>query len=96
MGILFKHKFKPDDIILDLASKFLDPEVSEIVDDFIVKYGTGEVTSRYEEKEVIVKSYKANTITLCKNVTEFTLMVTALNSMAVYDAIMDRLNNKSD
>ena len=93
MGILFRHKFKPKEIILDMASDYMDPTFAETLDKAIAYYGGG-VGTRKEENEVLVDSYKANVIALCKNVSKFSLLSITLKEMYIYEAIMDRLASK--
>ena len=96
LGLMFSHKFMPDEIILYLGSRSLDPKLAKMINREISFYSAG-IANRSPESEVLIDSYKANTIALCKNVKRFALsMKTFKREPVVYEALMGRLDNPQD
>ena len=95
MGILFSHKFKPKEIILHLASDYIDKDLGKALDMTIDDYSGGDFLSRKEEDEILTDSYKANIITRCKNVPKFSLRWKTLNEDDLYTTLMSKLDSFS-
>ena len=94
-GLLFKHKFKPKDVVLHLASEHLSKKMGKLLDRAIDEYTGGDFLSRKQEDEILIESYKANVIRMCSNVVKFTLSFSTLSIIDVHGAIQDKLDRNS-
>ena len=95
MGIVFRHKFKPKEIVLDVASDYIDSDLSNMLNKAMVSYGSSFKDRKYES-EILVDSYKANVVALCRNVSKFYIKNKILKEEPdIADSIMERLDNRS-
>ena len=53
LGLMFSHKFKPDEIILYLGSRMIDPELAKTINRAI-SFQSGGMSNRSSEAEVLV------------------------------------------
>ena len=93
IGIMFSHKFKPDEIVFHIGTQSLDPDVAREIDKLINLRSVG--VTRSSESEVLIDAYEKNMITICGNVKKFNLTGPTLNKESVFDALMNRLDAQS-
>ena len=96
MGLMFQHKFKPDEIILYLGSRSINSELGRKMTQAISKELDG-IAKRSDQSEVLVDAYEANIIALCKNVKRFSLSKKTLRrEPVVYEELINRLPTTQD
>ena len=80
---MFSHKFKPQEIVLHTGTKSFDPDIAYEIDSLMIR-------RRSSESEVLIDSYKKNTVTICGNVKKFNLLRRTIK--LVYSSLMDILD----